>query len=126
MPKKPQLEQEPPSSATVPVAGQNRSATRWLWVLVSSFTLIIAGMWIWATKISLSSFNWNRTPEKKIFDNSKKEWNELFNNEAVNIQNEQMKKKIKNVIEQIMSASSTTSTTPVSTTPPITTATTTY
>src|SRR3989344_5916803 len=90
---------------------ENPKAKMWLWIGVSATSAIILVMWGWATSISLSSFSWARTPEKKLIENSKNDWNELFNNEQEKIKNEQLKLQIKNVINIIVAEANSTTTT---------------
>lgn len=97
----------------------NAAAKKWLWIWVSTFTIIIVALWGWATKISLSSFNWNKTPEKKLVENSKTEWNTLFNDENTRIKNEKLKLQLKNLVNQIITEAN--SSTPATTTTDINT-----
>ncbi len=94
---------------------ENPKAKMWLWIGVSVISAIILVMWGWATSISLSSFSWEKTPEKKLVENSRNDWNTLFNNETSKIKNERLKLQIKNVLSTIVAeantSSSTTSTT---------------
>ena len=92
---------------------ENRAAKMWLWIGVSSITAIILVLWGWATSISLSSFTWEKTPEKKLVEKSQSDWDALFNNEKERIKNEQMKLQIKNILNTIateINSSSATST----------------
>lgn len=89
---------------------ENHAAKMWLWVGVSAISAIILVMWGWATSIRLSSFSWAKTPEKKLIENSKNDWNELFNNEQEKIKNEQLKLQIKNAISIIVAEANTTTT----------------
>ncbi len=91
-----------------PSQRNTEAAKRWLWIWVSFFTIIIIGLWAWATKISLSTFRWNKTPEKKLLQTSKDDWDTLFNQENDRIKNEQLKKQLKNIVNQIISQSVTT------------------
>ena len=89
---------------------ENPKAKMWLWIGVSATSAIILVMWGWATSISLSSFSWAKTPEKKLIENSKNDWNELFNDEKSKIKNEQTKLQIQRIINTIITeANSTTS-----------------
>jgi hypothetical protein len=81
---------------------ENQKAKMWLWIGVSSVSAIILVMWGYATSISLSSFSWARTPEKKLIENSKNDWNEIFNDEKTRIRNEQLKLQMKRVISTIV------------------------
>lgn len=96
----------------------NAAAKRWLWIWVSFFTIIILALWGWATKISLGSFRWNETPEKKIIDSRQDDWDKLFNNETDRIKNERIKNQLKTVLNKIVTeaTSSTSPTTTISTT----------
>ncbi|MBI2037512.1 MAG: hypothetical protein HYT15_01075 [Candidatus Magasanikbacteria bacterium] len=100
-------------------------AKRWLWLWVGIFTLIILILWGWATKISLASFSWNKTPEKKLIDTSKTEWNTLFNDEASRIKNERMKMQIKDTLGKLMAETNSTTVSSTTQTTSSTTATTT-
>lgn len=108
--KKPKIEEQ----KTLRLPAENPQAKLWLWIGVSAVSAIILVLWGWATSISLSSFSWAKTSEKKLIDNSKENWNMLFNNEKTKIQNEQLKLQIKKLINtvetEINAASSTTST----------------
>ncbi len=95
------------------------AAKRWLWIWVGFFTIMILGLWGWATKISLSSFRWNQTPEKKIIDSRQDDWDKLFNSETDRIKNERIKNQLKNVLNKIVAE--VTSTTPPTTTISVTT-----
>lgn len=99
--------QQPPIIGPSPV---NPATKRLLWLLVGSFTLVILLLWGWATKIQLSSISWSKTPEKRILETSRNEWNELFNNEETKIKNEQLKKELKNMIAQFVAEMNTTTT----------------
>jgi hypothetical protein len=98
----------------IPVPNPNQNAKKWLWLLVGSFTVVILILWGWAAKIQISSVSWNKTPEKKILENSKNEWNTLFNDEATRAKNERLKLQVKNILSKIMTEinTSTTSTIP--------------
>ena len=103
MPEKPQVtaaRRDPAAAAT----------KMWLWIGVSSISAIILVLWGWATSISLSSFSWNKTPEKKLVDKSRDNWNVLFNDEASRIKNEQIKLQIKNVLNVLAAQTNSTST----------------
>ncbi len=93
----------------------NAAAKKWLWILVSAFTIIIVVLWGWATKISLASFSWNKTPEKQLIDTGKEEWRAIFDDEGARLKNEKLKLQLKNIVNQIVteanSANTTTSTT---------------
>ena len=90
---------------------ENPKAKMWLWIGVSVITAIILVLWGWATSISLSSFSWDKTPEKKLVEKSQSDWETLFNNEETRIKNEQMKIQIKNLLNVIAAQSNSTSTT---------------
>lgn len=81
---------------------ENRAAKMWLWIGVSVITAIILVLWGWATSISLSSFSWDKTPEKKLVQTSQADWNTLFNNKESRIKNEQLKLQIKNILSTIV------------------------
>ncbi len=87
---------------------ENPKAKIWLWVCVGTVSAIILILWGWATSISLSSFSWAKTPEKKLLDKSQNNWNALFNDEKSKIQNEQLKLKIKNLLNTITTQTNTT------------------
>ncbi len=89
---------------------ENPAAKMWLWIGVSVITVIILVLWGWATSISLASFSWDKTPEKKLVEKSQNDWNTLFNNEEARIKNEQMKLQIKNILNTISAQSNSTST----------------
>lgn len=88
----------------------NAAAKRWLWIWVSFFTIMIVVLWGWATKISLSSFSWSKTPEKQIIDSRQDDWDILFNNERDRIKNERIKIQLKNVLNKIVTEATTTTT----------------
>ena len=87
---------------------ENAAAKMWLWIGVSIFTAIILVLWGWATSINLASFNWNKTPEKKLVEKSQNDWDALFNSEQSRIKNEQMKLRIKNILNTIITEVNTT------------------
>jgi len=87
---------------------ENPKAKMWLWIGVSATSAIILVMWGWATSISLSSFSWAKTPEKKLIENSKNDWNELFNDEKSKIKNEQTKLQIQRIINTIITEANST------------------
>jgi hypothetical protein len=110
--RKKQLPPEEKSQPAVPVyTGYNPVARRWLWILVSTFTIIIGIMWLWATKISFSYINWNRAPEKKILDTGKTDWDSLFNSETSLTQQTQIKAQLKNMLQKITETTTSTSST---------------
>jgi hypothetical protein len=90
---------------------QNPATKMRLWICVGGVSIIILVMWGWATSISLSSFSWAKTPEKKLIENSKKDWNELFNNEQEKIKNEQLKLQMKHILNTIIAEANTTTAT---------------
>ncbi len=106
---------------------ENQTAKIWLWVGVSSLSTVIIFMWGLSASLRLSSFSWDKTPEKNLLTRSQTDWNTLFNNEKTRIQNEQMKMQLKNTLNAIIAstATSTTSTIITTTTPINTTSTTT-
>ena len=87
---------------------ENPKAKMWLWICVGSISVIILVLWGWATSISLASFSWEKTPEKKLINKSQDEWNALFNDEKSRIKNEQLKLQIKNLLTTINAETSTT------------------
>ena len=99
---------------------ENPQAKMWFWIGVSSITIIIFVLWAWATKISLASFNWKKTPEADLIAKSKEEWRAVFNAKETAQQSERMKLQIKNAINTIIAEMNTTtgntSTTSVNTT----------
>ena len=119
----------PPPPPLIPMPAPNpteQNAKKLLWLLVGSFTIVILLLWGWATKISLSSFRWSKTPEKQILDSRKNEWNALFNDEASKAQNERLKLQVKNIIGKIIAETntSTSSTLDIATSTPTSTTTT--
>lgn len=102
--------QSTPPTPLIPMPAPNpaeQNAKKWLWLLVGSFTIIIVVLWGWATKVSLSSINWSKTPEKQILDSRKNEWDTLFNDEASKAKSEQLKLQVKNIIGKIMAETNT-------------------
>ena len=95
---------------------ENPKAKMWLWIGVSVISAIILVMWGWATSISLSSFSWAKTPEKKLIENSRNDWDTLFNNEESKIKNDRLKLQIKNILTTIVAETNTSSTTTTITT----------
>lgn len=87
---------------------ENPKAKMWLWVCVGIVSAIILVLWGWATSISLSSFSWEKTPEKKLMEKSQNDWDTLFNNEQARIKNERMKSQIKNILNTIITEVNTT------------------
>ncbi len=108
--KKQTLPEAEPVQVQIPKE-YNAAAKKWLWILVGGFTIIIVVLWGWATKISLSSFSWSKTPEKKLIENSKTEWDALFNDEATRTKNEKLKLQLKNIVNQIITEANNTSST---------------
>jgi FtsZ-interacting cell division protein ZipA len=94
---------------------KNPKAKIWLWICVSAVSIIILVLWGWAANMRISSFNWDKTPEKKLIKKSQADWDTLFNNEESRIKNERMKLQIKNILNTIItetnSSSNTASTT---------------
>jgi hypothetical protein len=80
---------------------ENPAAKMWLLIGVSAITVIILVLWGWAASIPLSSFSWDKTPEKKLVEKSQNNWDALFNNKESQIKNEQMKLQIKNILNTI-------------------------
>jgi hypothetical protein len=76
-----------------------RSAKFWLWSGVGIFSLMILILWGWAMKIRLDAFSWQKTPEKKIVETAKTDWDTYFTETKTLEEN---KNKIKNVLNQIM------------------------
>lgn len=87
---------------------ENPTAKMWLWIGVSVIGAIILVLWGWATSISLASFSWEKTPEKKLIEKSRSDWNTLFNDEKSRIKNEQLKSQIKNILNTIIAEVNTT------------------
>lgn len=87
---------------------ENPKAKMWLWIGVSSISAIILVLWGWATSVSLSSFSWDKTPEKKLMEKSRNNWNAIFNDEASQIKNDRMKLQIKNILNTIITEVNTT------------------
>lgn len=83
----------------------------WFWIGVSSITVIIFILWAWATKISLASFSWKKTPEAELIEKSKENWRAVFDAKETARQSEQMKLQLKNIIDKIASEADSTSST---------------
>lgn len=80
---------------------ENPQAKMWFWIGVSSITVIIFALWAWATKISLASFNWKKTPEAQLIEKSKENWRAVFDTKETTQQSEQMKLQLKEVLNRI-------------------------
>lgn len=117
MPRRKKQSTPEPTPISPPPYTYNPAAKRWLWVWVGVFTAIILVLWGWATKITLSSFNWKKTPEKQLIESSKNNWNDLFNEETSKIKKEQMRLQLQNIISKMVTeTNSTTSSTTITAT----------
>lgn len=76
-----------------------RSAKIWLWFGVGIFTLTIFVLWGWALKIRLDYFSWQKTPEKKIVESAKTDWDKYFSDTK---KLEENKIKLKEALNQIL------------------------
>lgn len=119
--KKQTTQQSPlPNKLQINKYPANPAAKMWLWIGVSAVGTIILVLWAWATSISLSSFKWAKSPEKKLIENSQNDWETLFNDEKSRAKTEQTKLQIKNMLSAIIAQANTTtratSTTEISTT----------
>ena len=85
------------------------SKKTWLWIGVAGFGGAIFILWIWALRIQLSLFTWQKTPENYLLKNSQNEWNQLFNSTEEIIKRETAKAQIKNIIEEVLSQAKSTS-----------------
>ena len=85
-----------------------RGAKIWLWIGVGIFSLTIFALWGWAMKIRLDSFSWQKTPEKKMIETAKTDWDKYF---AETKTLEENKNKIKSALEQILTNVANTTTT---------------
>ncbi len=92
---------------------ENPQTKMWFWVSVSSITIIIFILWAWATKISLASFSWKKTPEAELVEKGKKDWRAIFDAKETTRQSEQMKLQLKNILNKITTEAS--SSTPAAT-----------
>lgn len=90
-----------------------RGAKIWMWAGVGIFSLTIILLWGWAMKIRLDTFSWQKTPENKMVETAKTDWNKYF---AETKTLEENKRKIKNAIERILANSIVATTTIVTTT----------
>ena len=90
-----------------------RGAKIWLWAGVGIFSLTILLLWGWAMKIRLDTFSWQKTPENKIVQTAKTDWDKYFTETKTLEEN---KNKIKDALGQILANISTTTTISTSTT----------
>ncbi len=84
-----------------------RVAKLLLWFGVGIFSLTIFILWGWALKIRLDYFSWQKTPENKMIETAKTDWDKYF---ADTKESEENKIKIKNALNQILIHTITTST----------------
>ena len=92
-----------------------RGAKIWLWTGVGIFSLTIILLWGWAMKIRLDTFSWQKTPENKIVESAKTDWDKYFTETKTLEEN---KNKIKEALSQIvinLNNASTTISTPTTT-----------
>lgn len=80
------------------------SAKIWLWFGVGIFALTIFILWGWALKIRLDYFSWQKTPEKKIVESAKTDWNTYFSDTK---KLEENKIKLKEALNKILTSTST-------------------
>lgn len=88
---------------------ENPQAKMWFWIGVSSITVIIFVLWAWATKISLATFSWKKTPEARLIEKSKEDWREVFDAKETARQNEQIKLQLKKIVDKIAAEANLTS-----------------
>lgn len=94
---------------------QNK-AKSWMWMGVVGISAIIFFFWGWSVVLRITTFNWNKSGEKTLIQNSQEDWNKLFspsnNNLATNLS---LKTQISNLVvklkrqAELNNASSTTS-----------------
>ena len=92
-----------------------RGAKISLWTGVGIFSLTIILLWGWAMKIRLDTFSWQKTPENKIVESAKTDWDKYFTETKTLEEN---KNKIKGALSQIvinLNNASTTISTPTTT-----------
>ena len=56
----------------------NKKTYRLLWIGVSIFMMIIVGIWLFSLRSQIDKLQTNQVSEKKLFENSKAEWQRLF------------------------------------------------
>ena len=93
-----------------------RGAKIWMWCGVGIFALMIIVLWGWAMKIRLDAFSWQKTPESRIVNTAKTDWDKYFaDTKAL----EENKIKIENALKQIVANADTATTTAVTSTPSV-------
>lgn len=79
----------------------NVNSRRWMWLGVTILGSIILVIWLWSMKLQMTFFDWKKTPESTLIENTKKNWNEIFEeNKKDKDTLETAKEEIKNLIMQ--------------------------
>lgn len=88
------------------------AARSWMWVGVASVAAMIIILWGWAMKSKMDTLNWKKAPEKQLFEKTRAEWDKVFADNKENTdQLGETKEKMKGMLQQILTATSTGTTT---------------
>lgn len=75
----------------------------WMILLVSSMAIIICALWGYSLLGHLSNFNFKKTDESKILENSKNSWDKIFTiTENTQLERELTKIQLKNILSQAL------------------------
>lgn len=85
-----------------------RKVSIWLWIGVGGLGLIIVFFWGYSLWSNVSSFNWKKTEESKIFEQSSTDLNKIFDENKLNeLRNQANLKQVKELLRQNLFATTT-------------------
>lgn len=59
-------------------ATYNSTNRTWMWIGVSTISIIIVFLWGWSLKSQILSVSWNKSPENQLIERTKANWQEAF------------------------------------------------
>lgn len=92
----------------------NPTARKLMWIGVVTMAVVIFGLWMWSLSVQFGGVKWSNSPEKNLIANTKKNWEESFNQSDRST--EELKSEIKNNLEKLLSGLNASSTSEIITT----------
>lgn len=80
------------------LASGNPTASRWMWIGIIVFAAAIFGIWGWSLKEQIGSIKWSESPESRLINKTRQDWNKLFEEEKVTQEKNNLKNAILGVI----------------------------
>ncbi len=98
------------------LASGNPQARRWMWTGIIVFAVAIFAIWGWSLKEQIASIKWSESPENRLINKTRQDWNQLFEEEKVSQEKNNLKNALQGIITHYATSTAATTTTPVAAT----------